>query len=62
MPRTDAIDRREVQRLRQSILKWAFECKLVDQCPATELLKRIKAARKSTATTSRGQRKKHKEL
>jgi len=42
-------DVRRLTRLRQSILKWAFEGKLVDQDPADEpaaaLLARIKAER-----------------
>ena len=53
-----------VQRLRQSILRWAFEGKLVDQDPtdepATELLDRIKAERETAALTKtekRGRRK-----
>jgi type I restriction enzyme S subunit len=41
--------------LRQSVLKWAFEGKLVDQCPSDEpasaLLKRIEAEREAAAST-----------
>jgi type I restriction enzyme S subunit len=44
------------QRLRQSILKWAFEGRLVDQDPEDEsasvLLERIRAERKGQASTS----------
>jgi type I restriction enzyme S subunit len=44
-----AIDRRRCSRLRQSVLKWAFEGKLVDQDPndepAEQLLARIRADR-----------------
>jgi type I restriction enzyme, S subunit len=43
------------RRLRQSILKWAFEGKLVDQDPndepADQLLARIRAERAATAPT-----------
>ncbi|MFN2398563.1 MAG: hypothetical protein ABR543_07965 [Gemmatimonadaceae bacterium] len=43
-----------IQRLRQSILKWAFEGKLVDQDltdePASALLERIRAERESAAS------------
>jgi type I restriction enzyme S subunit len=50
------------QRLRQSILKWAFKGKLVDQGPtdepATRLLERIEAERKSSdEPKNRGRRK-----
>lgn len=50
-------------RLRQSVLKWAFEGRLVDQDPNDEpasiLLERIRAERHSDGTTrSRGRRKK----
>lgn len=44
------------ERLRQSILKWAFEGRLVDQDssdePASVLLERIKAERAASATTT----------
>lgn len=46
---------RRSQRLRQAILKWAFEGKLADQDPADEpasvLLKRIRAERDAAAPT-----------
>jgi type I restriction enzyme S subunit len=46
-------ERGRIARLRQSILKWAFEGKLVDQDPndepASELLARIKAEREKAA-------------
>jgi type I restriction enzyme S subunit len=52
-------------RLRQSILKWAFEGKLVDQDPndepASELLKRIKAERKEMEKERKKQRKDRRE-
>lgn len=55
-----------IQRLRQSILKWAFEGKLVDQDPkdepASALLERIKAERSENEamkrTTGRGRERK----
>jgi type I restriction enzyme S subunit len=47
-----------VARLRQSVLKWAFEGKLVDQDPndepAEKLLARIRADRAATPTNTRG--------
>lgn len=54
-----------IRRLRQAILKWAFEGKLVDQDPNDEpvsaLLDRIKADRSNSSTlkktTTRGRRK-----
>lgn len=50
-----------VGRLRQSVLKWAFEGKLVDQDPsdepAEELLARIRAERAATPTTKTRGRK-----
>ena len=51
-----------VKRLRQSVLKWAFEGKLVDQDPADEpaagLLERIRAGRDgTTAQTARAANK-----
>jgi type I restriction enzyme S subunit len=49
-----------ISRLRQSILKWAFEGKLVDQDPndepASELLARIRAERASAPSPKRRQR------
>lgn len=52
-----AHDHRRVQRLRQSILKWAFEGKLVDQDPADEpaetLLARIRAERAAGGPTKK---------
>ena len=60
-------DHLRCQRLRQSILKWAFEGKLVDQDPndepASVLIERIKAERETmipTKNTNRrgGRRKK----
>jgi type I restriction enzyme S subunit len=48
-------------RLRQSILNWAFEGRLVDQDPADEpaakLLERIKADRDATGAAPRRRRK-----
>jgi type I restriction enzyme S subunit len=48
-----AADRARSLRLRQSILKWAFEGRLVDQDPndepAEKLLARIRAARAADA-------------
>jgi type I restriction enzyme S subunit len=53
------VDVRRCARLRQSILKWAFEGKLADQDPSDEpasmLLARIRAERAAaTTTTNRG--------
>lgn len=55
----DAVSVNELrcQRLRQSILKWAFEGRLVDQDPSDEpgavLLERIKAERAASAGTAK---------
>jgi type I restriction enzyme S subunit len=50
-------------KLRQSILKWAFEGRLVEQDPADEpaskLLARIKAERAAEPARSRTQRPRH---
>lgn len=51
---------RRISRLRQAVLKWAFEGKLVDQDPndesAERLLERIRTARASTETPKRTRR------
>jgi type I restriction enzyme S subunit len=64
---TDAAERQvriqslRLDRLRQSVLKWAFEGKLVDQNPtdeaAAKLLARIRAERASTAPMKKGLRR-----
>lgn len=50
-------DQRRSVRLRQAVLKWAFEGKLVDQDPADEpadkLLARIRAERRATGPTKK---------
>lgn len=54
------VARLRLRRLRQSILKWAFEGKLVDQDPndepAEKLLARIRAERAATETPTRTRR------
>lgn len=53
-----ASDLNRVGRLRQAVLKWAFEGKLVDQDPSDEpgakLLERIRAERQAAAPVTRG--------
>jgi type I restriction enzyme S subunit len=53
--------RRRCVRLRQSILKWAFEGRLVDQDPndepASALLERIKAEREKAQATAKARKK-----
>ncbi len=53
-------DRKRCIRLRQSVLKWAFEGKLVDQDPndepADQLLARIRAERATTPTPKKARR------
>jgi type I restriction enzyme S subunit len=48
---------RRIERVRQGILKWAFEGKLVDQDPtdepAEQLLARIRAERAAVSTTKK---------
>ena len=55
-------DQTRIQRLRQSILKWAFEGKLVDQIPndepASVLLERIRQERQQAAPKKRARKKK----
>ena len=57
-----ALDLARCQRLRQAVLKWAFEGKLVDQDPTDEpaerLLARIRAERVASAKMSGGRRAK----
>ena len=56
------VDHKRIARLRQSILKWAFEGKLVDQDPNDEpasiLLERIRKEREAAAPTKRQRRAK----
>jgi type I restriction enzyme S subunit len=56
-----AVQSKRVTRLRQSILKWAFEGKLVDQDPndepASALLARIKADQPAPKAAPRGRKK-----
>lgn len=58
---TAVVSERRCARLRQSVLKWAFEGKLVDQDPndepAEELLARIRAERAAAPTTKTRGRK-----
>lgn len=55
-----ALDSRLCARLRQAVLKWAFEGKLVDQDPtdepAEQLLARIRAERAAAPTTNKSSR------
>jgi type I restriction enzyme S subunit len=59
-------DKRRVARLRQSILKWAFEGKLVDQDPTDEpasvLLERIKAQRHKVTPEANGRRRRNRKV
>ena len=54
------VDRQRCSRLRQAVLKWAFEGKLVDQDPndepAEKLLERIRAERANTEAPTRTRR------
>jgi type I restriction enzyme, S subunit len=58
---TVELDLRRLARLRQSILRWAFEGKLVDQDasdqPASVLLERIKTERMAAETNDNGRRR-----
>jgi type I restriction enzyme S subunit len=53
-------DEKRIARLRQAVLKWGFEGKLVDQDlndePAEKLLERIRAERANTETPKRARR------
>ena len=62
MTEVASLARRRADRLRQSILKWAFEGRLVDQDPNDEsayvLLERIRAERETAAPKKHTRRKK----
>jgi type I restriction enzyme S subunit len=59
------VARLRAERLRQSILKWAFEGRLVDQDPndepATALLKRLNSRRDAAAAATKSRSRRRRE-